>query len=148
VVIWTANAFALLGLGSLLALVDILVRRFRYLGKTIALILAFVGIKILTDDLVHIGDLGSLAIIAALLAGGILTSMAVDRLDAAPRGGGEPTSAPLPGAARVPGSPGDHPHTGVRGMRQAPRFAASVLAARDAPRGAARTRPGAGRPQR
>jgi len=28
-VIWTANAFALLGLGSLLALVDILVRRFR-----------------------------------------------------------------------------------------------------------------------
>src|SRR5215207_11096614 len=29
VVIWTANAFALLGLGSLLALVDILVRRFR-----------------------------------------------------------------------------------------------------------------------
>ena len=46
VVIWTANAFALLGLGALLALVDILVRRFRYLGKTIALILAFVGIKI------------------------------------------------------------------------------------------------------
>jgi tellurite resistance protein TerC len=43
VVIWTANAFALLALGSLLALVDILVRRFRYLGKTIALILAFVG---------------------------------------------------------------------------------------------------------
>ena len=33
VVIWTANAFALLGLGSLLVLVEILVRRFRYLGK-------------------------------------------------------------------------------------------------------------------
>ena len=47
VVIWTANAFALLGLGSLLALVDILVRRFRYVDETIALILAFVGIKIL-----------------------------------------------------------------------------------------------------
>ena len=36
-VIWTANAFALLGLGSLLALVDMLVRRFRYLDETIAL---------------------------------------------------------------------------------------------------------------
>jgi predicted tellurium resistance membrane protein TerC len=64
VVIWTANAFALLGLGSLLGLVDILVRRFRYLGKTIALILAFVGIKILAADLVRISDLASLAVIA------------------------------------------------------------------------------------
>lgn len=33
-VIWTANAFALLGLGSLLALVEILVRRFRYIDET------------------------------------------------------------------------------------------------------------------
>ena len=45
-VIWTANAFALLGLGSLLALVEVLVRRFRYVDETIALVLAFVGIKI------------------------------------------------------------------------------------------------------
>jgi tellurite resistance protein TerC len=81
VVIWTANAFALLGLGSLLALVDILVRRFRYLGKTIALILAFVGIKILTADVVHLSDLGSLAVIAALVAGGIVASLVADRLD-------------------------------------------------------------------
>jgi tellurite resistance protein TerC len=81
VVIWTANVFALLGLGSLLALVDILVRRFRYLGKTVALILAFVGIKILADDLVHISDLASLGVIAALLAGGVATSVVADRLD-------------------------------------------------------------------
>ena len=79
--IWTANAFALLGLGSLLALVDILVRRFRYLGKTIAFILGFVGIKILAADLVHISDLGSLAVIAALLAGGVVASLVADRLD-------------------------------------------------------------------
>jgi tellurite resistance protein TerC len=76
VVIWTANAFALLGLGSLLALVDILVRRFRYVDKTIALILAFVGIKILAADLVQIGDLGSLAVIGGLLAGGVVASSA------------------------------------------------------------------------
>jgi tellurite resistance protein TerC len=81
VVIWTANAFALLGLGSLLALIDILVRRFRYLGKTIALILAFVGIKILTRDLVEISDVGSLAVIAALVAGGAFASLVADRLD-------------------------------------------------------------------
>jgi len=80
-VIWTANAFALLGLGSLLALVDILVRRFRYLDETIALILAFVGIKILAAELVHISDVASLAIIGALLAGGVVASLVADRLD-------------------------------------------------------------------
>jgi tellurite resistance protein TerC len=81
VVIWTANAFALLGLASLLALVDILVRRFRYLDKTIALILAFVGMKILAADLVHIGDFGSLAVIATHISGGIIASLIADRLD-------------------------------------------------------------------
>jgi tellurite resistance protein TerC len=81
IVIWTANAFALLGLASLLALVDILVRRFRYIDKTIALILAFVGLKILTADFVHIGDLGSLVIIVGLLVGGVVASLVADRLD-------------------------------------------------------------------
>ena len=81
VVIWTANAFALLGLGSLLVIVELLVRRLRYLDETIALILGFVGIKILAADLVHISDLGSLAIIAALLAGGTVASLVADRLD-------------------------------------------------------------------
>jgi tellurite resistance protein TerC len=80
-VIWTSNAFALLGLGSLLALVDILVGRFRYLDETIALILAFVGAKILADELVEIGDLASLAIIAAFLVGGVVASVIADRLD-------------------------------------------------------------------
>jgi tellurite resistance protein TerC len=80
-VIWTANALALVGLGSFLALVDLLVRRFRYLDETIALILGFVGLKILLADLVPIGDLASLAVIGLLLAGGIAGSLVVDRLD-------------------------------------------------------------------
>ena len=80
-VIWTANAFALLGLGALLALVEILVRRFRYLDKTIALILAFVGLKILFEEVVHVSDAASLAVIAGLLAGGVAASTAADRRD-------------------------------------------------------------------
>jgi tellurite resistance protein TerC len=80
-VIWTANAFALLGLGALLALVDILVSRFRYLDKTIAVILAFVGLKILADDVVHIGDAASLGVIVGLLACGVVASLVADRLD-------------------------------------------------------------------
>jgi tellurite resistance protein TerC len=81
IVIWTANAFALLGLGSLLALVELLVRRFRYLDETIAVILAFVGIKILSADLVEISDLGSLAVIAALLPCVVVAPLAADHLD-------------------------------------------------------------------
>jgi tellurite resistance protein TerC len=80
-VIWSANAFALLGLGSLLALVEILVRRFRFVDETIALILAFVGLKILVSDFVHISDLVSLAVIATLLAGGVVASLIADRVD-------------------------------------------------------------------
>jgi tellurite resistance protein TerC len=80
-VIWTANAFALLGLGALLALVEILVRRFRYLGRTVAIVLAFVGLKILAEDLVAVSDLASLAIIATLIAIGIAASLVADRID-------------------------------------------------------------------
>jgi len=81
VVIWTANAFALLGLASLLALIDLLVRRFRFVDETIAVVLAFVGVKILLQDIVHLGDLPTLAAIAALLTVGIGASLAADRLD-------------------------------------------------------------------
>jgi len=81
VVIWTANAFALVGLASLLALIDLLVRRFRYVDETIALVLAFVGVKILLADVVQVGDLATLAIIAAFLASGVGASLVADRLD-------------------------------------------------------------------
>ena len=80
-VIWTANVFAMLGLGALLALVEILVGRFRYLDKTIALVLAFVGAKILLAGLVHISDLATLAVIATLLTGGAIASSIADRVD-------------------------------------------------------------------
>jgi tellurite resistance protein TerC len=80
-VIWTANAFALVGLAAFLALVDLLVRRFRYLDETIALILGFVGLKILLVDIVPIGDFASLAVIALFLAGGVAGSLVADRLD-------------------------------------------------------------------
>ena len=45
-VIWTANAFALLGLRALFVLVDQLVQRFRYLSQTIAAVLAIIGVKL------------------------------------------------------------------------------------------------------
>jgi tellurite resistance protein TerC len=127
VVIWTANAFAVLGLGSILAIVEILVRRFRYLDETIALILAFVGIKILAADLVHIGDLGSLAVIVVLLAGGIVASLVADRVDAAPRRGGDETAAALPERTHVDYAGGFPDLTGRGGRHRCVRARSSSV---------------------
>ncbi len=92
-VIWVANGFALVGLLALLTLLDDLLRSFRYLDETIGLILAFVGFKLLLEDVVHIGDLVTLAVIAGALVLGVVASVVADRL--AP----EPTAA---ANARIP----------------------------------------------
>ncbi len=79
--IWAANAFALLGLRSLFALVEELIRRFRYLDQTIAVVLAIVAVKLLTEDLVHVGPVVSLLVVLACFTVGIVASVAVDRRD-------------------------------------------------------------------
>jgi tellurite resistance protein TerC len=81
VLIWMGNVFALLGLRALFVLVEGLIRRFRYLDETIAVVLALVGVKLLIEDLVKIGPVVSLLIVAACFAGGIIASMIIDRRD-------------------------------------------------------------------
>ena len=53
VLIWMGNIFALLGLRALFVLVEGLIRRFRYLDETIAVVLALVGVKLLIEDVVQ-----------------------------------------------------------------------------------------------
>ena len=79
--IWMGNVFALLGLRALFVLVQALIKRFRYLDETIALVLALVGVKLLIEDVVKIGPLASLAGVAVLFAAGIVASMAADARD-------------------------------------------------------------------
>jgi tellurite resistance protein TerC len=74
-VIWMGNVFALLGLRALFVLVEGLARRFRYLDETIAVVLGIVGVKLLIEDVVKIGPLPSLAIIAVAFAIGMLASL-------------------------------------------------------------------------
>jgi tellurite resistance protein TerC len=81
VLIWMGNVFALLGLRALFVLVEGLIRRFRYLDETIAVVLAVVGVKLLIEDLVKIGPLASLLMVAACFAVGIVASIIVDRRD-------------------------------------------------------------------
>src|SRR4051812_33938955 len=74
-VIWMGNVFALLGLRALFVLVEGLARRFRYLDETIAVVLGIVGVKLLIEDVVKIGPLVSLGIIAAAFSIGMLLSL-------------------------------------------------------------------------
>jgi tellurite resistance protein TerC len=75
------NVFALLGLRALFVLVEGLIERFRYLDQTIAVVLGVVGIKLLIEDLVKIGPVASLLIIAVLFTIGIVASIIADRRD-------------------------------------------------------------------
>jgi len=81
VLIWMGNIFALLGLRALFVLVEGLIRRFRYLDQTIAIVLALVGVKLLIEDVVHIGPEASLALVAIAFAIGIIASLWADARD-------------------------------------------------------------------
>ena len=79
--IWMGNVFALLGLRALFVLVESLIARFRYLDETIAVVLGLVGVKLLIEDLVKVGPVASLAVIAVAFTVGILLSIRADRRD-------------------------------------------------------------------
>jgi tellurite resistance protein TerC len=79
--IWMGNVFALLGLRALFVLVESLIARFRYLDETIAIVLGLVGVKLLIEDLVKVGPVASLAVIAVAFTIGIILSLRADRQD-------------------------------------------------------------------
>jgi tellurite resistance protein TerC len=79
--IWMGNVFALLGLRALFVLVEGLIRRFRYLDQTIAVVLALVAVKLLAEDLYKVGPIATLGIVALAFTIGIVASILADRKD-------------------------------------------------------------------
>jgi tellurite resistance protein TerC len=77
--IWMGNVFALLGLRALFVLVQGLMRRFRYLDETIAVVLGLVAVKLLIEDIVHISPEASLGGVAIAFAIGIGLSVRADK---------------------------------------------------------------------
>ena len=73
--VFTSNIFAVLGLRALYFLLADLIRRFRHLKPAIALLLAFVGTKMLLAEVWHPPVWVSLAAVGAILAGGVLLSL-------------------------------------------------------------------------
>jgi tellurite resistance protein TerC len=74
-IVFAANAFAMLGLRALYFLVVDLRERFVYLSEGLALILAFVGVKMLLVDVWHAPIWLSLGVIVSVLGATILISL-------------------------------------------------------------------------
>ena len=75
-IVFTSTVFAVLGLRSLYFLLADAMRRFRYLPVGLALILAFVGAKMLLASVVLVSPLISLAVVLTILAATIVASLA------------------------------------------------------------------------
>ena len=74
-IVYTSNIFAVLGLRALCFLVASLVRKLRFLKSALALVLAFVGVKMLIADRFPIPDWVSLVVVAGLIIGASLVSL-------------------------------------------------------------------------
>ena len=78
-VVFTSNAFAVLGLRALYFLLAGSADRFVYLKPGIALLLVFIGVKMLLYDVVHIPIWASLVVIAVVAGGAMGASVWRDR---------------------------------------------------------------------
>ena len=78
-VVFTSNAFAVLGLRALYFLLAGSADRFVYLKPGIALLLVFIGVKMLLYDVVHMPVWVSLVVIAAVGGGAVGASLWRDR---------------------------------------------------------------------
>ncbi len=91
-IVFTSNAFAIMGLRSLYFLLAGLIDRFEYLKYGLAALLAFAGLKMILSDVFHIDVWLSLGVIVAIL----LISVAVSLF--ATRGQDTPETSPPPSA--------------------------------------------------
>jgi tellurite resistance protein TerC len=94
-IVYTSNIFAVLGLRALCFLVASLVRRLRFLKAALALVLAFVGGKMLIADRYRISDAVSLLVVGGLIGGAALLSALISP-------GRPPPAAPADASASQP----------------------------------------------
>jgi len=83
-IVYTSNICAILGLRSLYFLLAKMVARFIYLKIGLAIVLAFIGAKMVTRDLFTIPTSISLAVVVAVLTSTIAVSMAATHRNNAP----------------------------------------------------------------
>jgi tellurite resistance protein TerC len=74
-IVFTSNIFAILGLRSLYFLLAGIISRFRYLNVGLALVLVFVGLKMMATDFYEVPVAASLAVVGLLIGGAIVLSL-------------------------------------------------------------------------
>lgn len=82
-IVWTSNVMAILGLRALFFLLSGILRLFRYLNVGLALVLCFVGVKMLASEFYTMPTIISLGVIAGILAATILASYVAARREVA-----------------------------------------------------------------
>jgi len=80
-IVYSSNIFAILGLRALYFLLADVMERLRYLGLGLAVVLVFIGIKMILAEWVHISPTLSLGIIAAILTVTIVASVIASAKD-------------------------------------------------------------------
>lgn len=73
-IVYTSNIFAILGLRSLFFVLEGIINHFKYIHEAVALILVFIGMKMLLEGLVFIPTWTTLLVIIFLLIGAVLAS--------------------------------------------------------------------------
>ncbi len=99
-IVFSSNAFAILGLRALYFLLGGMQGRFRYLNIGLGVILAFVGVKMLLVGEpfeIHFPTWSSLVVIAVVLTVAIWASLRADQRDPGPPGAGTDDAVPGPG---------------------------------------------------
>ena len=82
-IVFTSNIFAILGLRSMFFLLSGVIGKFHLLKPSLAIVLAFVGTKMLMIDVYKVPIGASLGAIAALIAAGVIGSMLFPRRETA-----------------------------------------------------------------
>lgn len=75
----TSNIFAIMGLRSLYFVLAGAMAQFRYLKMALAVLLVFIGVKMILHSYVHISHVVSLAAIAGIIGIGVIASMVASR---------------------------------------------------------------------
>ncbi len=89
-IVFTSNAFAILGLRSLYFVLAGAVTYFRYLKVGLAVVLVFIGFKMLIVDWVKIPSRWSLTVVATVIIGSILVSIIAERRERGAKSLSEP----------------------------------------------------------
>lgn len=85
-IVYTSNVFAILGLRSMYFLLAGVVEKFRYLRTGLAIVLTFIGVKMLLGAIsIHIPIQISLVLVALVLAGSVVASLLIPPPEDAPQ---------------------------------------------------------------